>query len=152
MATNPKIKRQWIKEEKRIVSLLYRKGLLKDFKIEDLYWAEYHWFRGKKYKSRTNSYDGKRYRYPVYMPEIHYFYTDYWGEGDEYSVVSCALENLYWSNIDDEDWDSTSDEFPKSTFNMSMTRRQLIKYLESLPTKIKDKKINKVLNTQKIDE
>ena len=133
MATNPKIKRQWIKEEKRIVYLLYRKGLLKDFKIEDLYWAEYHWFRGKKYKSRTNSYDGKRYRYPVYMPEIHYFYTDYWGEGDE-------------------DWDSTSDEFPKSTFNMSMTRRQLIKYLESLPTKIKDKKINKVLNTQKIDE
>ena len=48
MATNPKIKRLWIKQEKRIVKLLYKKGFLKDFKVEDLYWAEFSWFNKKK--------------------------------------------------------------------------------------------------------
>jgi hypothetical protein len=148
MAKNPKIKRQWIKEEKQIVSLLYQKGLLEDFKITELYWAEYHWLNGKKYKSRTNSYDGKRYRYPVYVPEIHYCTTDYWGEADEYSIVNTILDHLYWDNIDDENWDETSGDFPKSTFNTRMTRKQFIKYLESLPTKVSDKKINKIIRRQ----
>ena len=146
MATNPKIKRLWTKQEKRIVRLLYRKGFLKDFKIKDLYWAEYSWLGKKKYKSKRS-----KYSYPVYMPEVHYFTTDYWGESDEHSVVGTIKEHLWWDHADTENWDDTSGEWPKSKFPR-MNREQFIKYLEKLPTKISDNKINRVLKTQKIDE
>jgi hypothetical protein len=143
---NSKIKRKWIKEEKRIVSLLYKKGFLKDFKVEDLYWAEYHWHNRKLYKSRSNKCDedGEIYRYPIYMPEIHYCTTDYWGESDEHSIVSHVKERLYWEHVDNTNWDPEYD-YPKSTFNMRMTRLQFIKYLKKLPTIVPDNKINRVL-------
>ena len=146
MATNPKQKRLWIKQEKRIVRLLYRKGLLSDFKVSDFYWAEYHWSNKKKYRSKHS-----KYRYPVYMPEVHYGTTDYWGEGDEHSIVDNILQSLFWENIDDENWDSTSGEWPKSTFPR-MNREQFIKYLSKLTTKVNNNKINKILKTQNIDE
>jgi len=151
MATNPKIKRTWIKQEKRIVRLLYRKGLLGDFKIRDLYWAEYNWFKSRKYKVK-NLISGKIYKHPIYMPEVHYYTTDYWGEGDEHSIVGTVLEHLHWVNVDDEDWDPTSGEWPKSTFNWDTSREQFIKYLSKLPTKVSDNKINKILKTKNIDE
>jgi len=50
-----------------------------------------------------------------------------------------------------ENWDNTSGEWPNSTFP-KMTRQQFIKYLEKLPTKVNDNKINKVLKTQSIEE
>ena len=146
MATNPKQKRLWIKQEKRIVRLLYRKGLLSDFKVSDFYWAEYHWSNKKKYRSKHS-----KYRYPVYMPEVHYGTTDYWGEGNEHSIVDNILQSLFWENIDNENWDSTSGEWPKSTFP-SMNRKQFIKYLGKLPTKVNNNKINGILKTQNIDE
>lgn len=136
----PKIKRRWIKQEKQIVYLLYRKGFLKDFKVKDFYWAEYNWFNKKLRKSK----DGK-YRYPIYMPEVHYFTTDYWGESDEHSIVRHVLDMLHWEHIDTTNWDSDSGEWPKSTFKR-MNRRQFIHYLKKLPTKVGDNKINKVLN------
>ena len=147
----PKIKRGWIKQEKRIVSLLYRKGFLKDFKVEDLYWAEYHWHNKKTYKSRTNTYHGKGYRFPLYMPEVHYCTTDYWGESDEHSIVSHVLDMLHWQHIDTTDWSPDSGEWPKSTFKR-MGRNQFIKYLEQLPTVVPDNKINKVLRRINIYE
>jgi len=147
MATNPKVKRTWIKQEKRIVRLLYRKGLLDEFKLRDLYWAEYHWFRRKMYKSKNT-----KYKYPIYMPEVHYCTTDYWGEADEHSVVSAILDRLYWINVDSKDLDRTEYEFPKSTFNWRMSREQLINYLSKLPTKVNNNKINKILRTKNIDE
>jgi len=67
-----KIKRRWVKQEKRIVRLMYKKGLLSEFNINDLYWAEYYWVRKKTYKTRAHHYGDKRYRFPVYMPEVHY--------------------------------------------------------------------------------
>jgi hypothetical protein len=146
MATNPKQKRLWIKQEKRIVHLLYKKGLLTDFNVSDLYWAEYRWSNKKKYRSKHT-----KYRYPVYMPEVHYWTTDYWGEGDEHSIVDNILDSLFWDNIDHENWDSTSGEWPKSTFPR-MNREQFIKYLCKLPTKVNNNKINKILKTQNIDE
>jgi hypothetical protein len=145
MATNPKQKRLWIKQEKRIVRLLYRKGLLSDFKVSDFYWAEYHWSNKKKYRSKHS-----KYRYPVYMPEVHYGTTDYWGESDEHSIVDNILQSLFWENIDNENWDSTSGEWPKSTFPR-MNREQFIKYLSKLPTKVNNNKIKKVLKIQNKD-
>lgn len=141
----PKVKRKWVKDEKRIVRLLYRKGFLKDFKVTDFYWAEYNWFNKKKRKSSCG-----KYSYPVYMPEVHYFTTDYWGESDEHSIVSHVLDALHWGNIDTTDWDEESGEFPKSTFR-KMTRPQFIKYLQALPTKVSDNKINKILKQKFVD-
>lgn len=147
MAQNPKIKRLWTKQEKRIVKLLYRKGFLKDFKITDLYWAEFNWFRSRKYKSKRTGYT-----FPMYMPEVHYMTTDYWGESDEHSIVETINDEFWWGHAEMENWDDTSGEWPKSTFP-KMTRQQFIKYLEKLPTKVNDNKINKLLKTKKdIDE
>jgi hypothetical protein len=152
MANTPKIKRQWIKEEKRIVELLYRKGFIKgEWKLDDLYWAEFHWYQRKCYKTKYNSYDGKRYRFPVYMPEIHFMTTDYWGESDEHSIVDSIKQTLWWEHIDTKNWDETSGEYPESTFP-NMNRRQFIQYLKKLPTKVGDNKINKILkNTNLYD-
>lgn len=140
----PKVKRRWIKEEKRIVRLLYRKGLIKDFKVSDFYWAEYNWLGKRLRRSKDN-----KYRFPIYMPEVHYCTTDYWGESDEHSIVSHVLELLYWSDIDVSDWDETSGVFPKSNFKR-MTRPQFIKYLKGLPTTVNNNKINRVLKKMSI--
>lgn len=144
MAHTPKIKRRWIKEEKQIVYLLYRKGLLEEFKVEDFYWAEYYWRNKKHYRSSGG------YRWGVYMPEVHFWTTDYWGEGNEHSIVGTMIQHLYWTNIDTTNWDSDSGEYPPSKFP-KMSRGQLIKYLKKLPTKIDDKKINKQLKKINID-
>ena len=152
MANTPKIKRRWIKEEKRIVELLYKKGFIKgEFKLEDLYWASYNWYNKKCYYTKHNLYNGKRYKRPIYMPEIHFCTTDYWGESNEYSVVDAVLQSLYWENIDTKNWDEESGEYPKSTFP-KMSRRQFIHYLTKLPTVVGDNKIKGVLkNTNEYD-
>lgn len=142
-----KEQRLWVKQEKRIVTLMYQKGLITgkgrdlfyEFKLEDLYWAEYKWLRKKKYKSKGG------YKYPLYMPEIHFGTVDYWGECDEHSLVDNLIDSLYWEHVDYETWDETSGEFPKSKFPR-LNRVQLIKYLKGLPTKINDNKIRKILN------
>ena len=151
MSCTPKIKRRWTKEEKRIVELLYKKGFIKgEFKLQDLYWAEYHWYNRKCYKSKHNSYDGKRYRFPIYMSEIHFCTTDYWGESDEHSIVDSVLERLHWEYIDTTNWDSDSGEYPKSKFK-KMTRANFIHYLEKLPTVVSDNQIKKVLRKKVLD-
>ena len=151
MSCTPKIKRRWTKEEKRIVELLYKKGFIKgEFKLQDLYWAEYHWYNRKCYKSKHNSYDGKRYRFPIYMSEIHFCTTDYWGESDEHSIVDAVLERLHWEYIDTTNWDSDSGEYPKSKFK-KMTRANFIHYLEKLPTVVSDNHIKKVLRKKVLD-
>ncbi len=151
MSCTPKIKRRWAKEEKRIVELLYKKGFIKgEFKLQDLYWAEYHWYNRKCYKSKHNSYDGKRYRFPIYMPEIHFCTSDYWGESDEHSIVDSVLERLHWEYIDTTNWDSDSGEYPKSKFK-KMTRANFIHYLEKLPTVVSDNQIKKVLRKKVLD-
>jgi hypothetical protein len=145
MSRTPKIKRRWIKQEKQIVYLLYRKGFIKhEFELENLYWASYNWLNRKHYKTKVNIYDGRIYRAPIYMPEVHLCTTDYWGESDEHSVVDVVLQQLHWENVDTTNWDSDSGEYPKSTFPR-MTRGQFIKYLKGLPTKVGDNKINKII-------
>ena len=81
----------WKKQEKRIVRLLYRKGLLSDFKLSELYWEEYHRLRSRKKKH------SRKYKNSVYAPEVHYSTTDYWGECDEHSVVGHVKEKLFRS-------------------------------------------------------
>lgn len=144
MAYTPKIKRRWVKEEKRLVYLMYRAGLLATFpKIEELYWKEYHSLK-KTYKSKNVNGDGRRYKFSIYMPEIHYCTTNYWGESDEHSIVDHVWQGLYWTHIDEANYDPTSFEYPNS-LAPKMTRLQFIKYLKTLSVKVEDKKIKKVL-------
>jgi len=134
--------RTWVKQEKRIVRLLYRKGLIDDFhfKVTDLYWASYK--PNGRARKRRNS---PKYRFTTCYPEIHYCSTDYWGESDEHSIVGHIKETFYWTHIDERNWNPNNGEFPKTLFR-HFDRMKFIKYLSSLPTKRGDNKINKILS------
>lgn len=124
----------WKKQEKRIVKLLYKKGFLKDFKIEDFYWSSLKWLNKKMYKSKGAIWHAQ------YVPELHFSRVGFWGECDEHSVVDAIHEQLYYENVSDYECEWC----PKSTFKIK-TREQFIKYLIKLPTVIGDNKIRKVL-------
>lgn len=126
--------RLWKKQEKQIVKLLYRKGLL-DFKLEQLYWESFHVLNIQKRKH------GNKHKRHIYAPELYFSTIDYWGEGNEYSVVSSIAEAFYWDNIIDPEIYNVKIE---SSFSYN-SRPQLINYLKTLPTKRIDSKINKVL-------
>lgn len=127
----------FVKQEKRIVRLLWRKGLLKNYKLRDLYWAEFRRIGGGRRRK------GK-YRISKYVPEVHYSTSDYYGESDEHSLVSSVIEELYWKHADTDNWDSCSGEWPKSSFP-NMSRVEFIAWLAALPTVTTSTKINKVL-------
>lgn len=126
--------RLWKKQEKQLVKLLYRKGLL-DFKLEQLYWESFHVLNIQKRKH------GNKYKRHIYAPELHFSTVDYWGECNEHSVVSSIIEAFYWDDSIDYEIDNVKVE---SSFSYN-GRPQLIKYLKTLPTKRIDSKINKVL-------
>jgi hypothetical protein len=129
--------RTWKKQEKRIVKLLYQKGLI-DIKLDQLYWESYKVFKTSKRKH------GRKYRKSIFLPEIHFATRDYWGETDEHSLVDSVLDGLWWENIidDDIDWEEYN---PESSFKYK-GRIWFIKYLKSLPTIKKDSKINLIIN------
>lgn len=136
--STPKIHRKHIKEEKRIVKLLYKKGLLKDYKLNNLYWASYKWFGKKTYK-------WGKHRFPVFLPEIYFCTTDYWGECDEHALIDHIIEGLIWEKVPEiEKMKEMSDVFSLSTFK-AISRTDFIQYLSALPTVVFDSKINKIL-------
>lgn len=142
MATTPKRLRKWVKEEKRLVKLLYQKGFLKgQHSLEGLYWAEYK-RTGKKYKYGKHN-------FPSYYPEIHFCTCDYWVEYDEYGLVDKILEEFYWSGINSEHIDNYESGFPPSETKVT-NRKKLMEHLKTLPTVIKDSKINKVIRMNAI--
>ncbi len=125
--------KKWLKDEKRIVRLLYRKGLIQH-KVGDLYWAAYR-RSGRFYRNGEH-------KHTIYLPEVHYATSDYWGECDEHSLVDSISEEFYWNNLlPDEEY---SDDYPKSSFKFK-GRTWFIKYLRGLKTVRNDSKINKVL-------
>lgn len=121
------------KEEKRLVKLLYKKGLLAYFDLKEFYWAAYHKQRAKKRKH------GRKFRGTVYFPEVHFCQTDYWGESDEHSIV-----NHIYGGVEVVGEDG-------NYYLKSITRLKRIKLLQKLPTKINNNKIKSVLKIQYID-
>lgn len=132
--------RIWKKQEKRIVKLLYKKGFLETFKLSKLYWEEFHPLHRKKKRIKN----GIKYGGNVYAPEIHYSTVDYWGECDEHSLVAYIIDLLYWENAIENTVTEDSFGYPDSDFKFK-GRLWFINYLESLPTKRTDSKINKLL-------
>lgn len=130
--------RIWKKQEKRIVKLLYKKGLLFDYKLSDLYWNYY------KVINKTKRKHGRKYKFSKYAPELHYSTVDYWGECDEHSLVGYIIDYLYWENVIENTVTEESFGYPESSFKFK-GRLWFIRYLELLPTKINNSKINKLL-------
>jgi hypothetical protein len=129
--------RRRIKEDKRIIILLYRKGELAFLDdIKDLYW-EY-------YKHIGTSPKGKRRNYSrlMYLGEIYFSTTDYFSEEAEHGVVDMHLEHKFWEELG-EDWDGMN-EIPKKI--QRYTRKQLIRDLKLSPNvKYGSKEINYIL-------
>ena len=82
MSRTPKSNRVWNKQEKQIVRLLYRKGLLSN--MPNLYWASYR-ETGKRYKNKGSSFIWRG-----YLDEVYYCTWNYWGECDEQKVFLIA--------------------------------------------------------------
>ena len=127
----------WKKQEKRIVKLLYKKGLLNNFKLKDLYWE---CFKRQKTPKRKNK---SGYKFLRYFPEIHFGTVDYWGDGDEHSLVDYILDEMYWDNTIKGTEDGSG--YPDSSFKYK-SRKWFIKYLNSLPSKKFNNNINKILS------
>lgn len=142
MASTPKCLRKWVKEEKRLVKLLYQKGFLTGpHSLEGLYWAEYK-PTGKKHKYGKHN-------FPSYYPEIHFCTRDYWGEYDEYALVDKVLEEFYWSEVKVDDMDDENFNYPPSETKIT-SRAKLLAHLKTLQTVIKDSNINKVIRMHAI--
>lgn len=140
MSRTPKSKRVWNKQEKRIVRLLYRKGLLSD--MSNLYWASYK-ETGKKYKNKGSSYS-----WYGSLDEIYYCTWDYWSEYDEHPLVDEIIERLITEGIPDYVFEECGYDYFQAMKHSSFQykgRKWFIKYLEGLPTVRCDSKINKVL-------
>lgn len=121
------------KEEKRLITLLYKKGFLKNFKLSDLYWAKFSPCRNKKRKH------GRKHRSTIYYPEVHFCTTDYWGESDEHSLIDEVYPNYEILGFDPENG---------RTIFKRRTRLQRIKMLKKMSTVINDNKIREVLKVK----
>lgn len=139
MALTIKVLRPWVKQEKRIVKLMYRKGLI-DVDINDLYWEAYRRYSGK-YNHNSNG---------IYYPEIHFAVVDYWHEVDEIPLVSSFVEQRIWEGVPDDKLSKLC-QYPDEEDIMSATsfkcksKRWLLKWLKKQPNVRCDNKINKVL-------
>jgi len=89
-----------LKDEKRILKLMYRKGIFDMLKIElkSLGWE--YLLSGKRLRKRKGK---RKYSYTEYLPELHTYSTDYWGETDSRSVIFFLKEHLFWETAKEFD-------------------------------------------------
>lgn len=127
--------RKHLKDEKRIIKLMYQKGI---FEILGLKFTDLSWEFNRQGKMQRKR--GKKYAWRDYLPELHYWWSDYYGEYDSRSVVWSFKDYLFFelgTGINEETgWPIGSNFF---------TNSELIEHLNKLPLKIKDSKINAIL-------
>lgn len=129
----PKPLRRSIKNEKRILKLLYRKGLLDEFMDLGIHWAAYKEFNQRKYWKR------------LYYIELYFWTTDYWGESDEHSLIWRVIENHVIDSKQNFGDDDDINNYLHRWWQKHNTFNKIIGYLKSLPTKRGDSGINKFL-------
>lgn len=142
MSRTPKSNRIWNKQEKRIVRLLYRKGIM-NVDVPELYWAALKKCNNKQYRN-----NGSSCNWPGYLDEVYYCTWDYWGECDEHPLIDSILTRLTSEGISDKVFEECGYEFYKAMQQSSFQykgRKWFIRYLETLPTVRCDAKINKAL-------
>jgi hypothetical protein len=127
--------RKHLKDEKRILKLMYSKGVFETLGIylKDLAWE--YLLQGKRKRRRGEN----KYAFRECLPELHVWTQDYWGEGDSNSVVEILKQHIYYGNTHDLDEDGfpLNSKFPKTN--------DVIAYLLKLPTKHNDSKFNRFL-------
>ena len=123
-----------LKDEKRILKLMHKKGILELLEInyEDLSWE---WFLDGKRERRRK----RKYAFRDSLAQLHIHSQDYWGEGRCESVVSIFKE-YYWFEFAKE---REAEGYPKNT--IYPTNKILVDYLLKLPTKNNNSKFNKIL-------
>lgn len=144
MGKTPRRIRSWVKQEKRIVKLMYLKGFI-DVDINNLYWEEYKLY-GKRYRSK---YSGRKYQ--GYLPEIYFAVADYWSEA-EIPLVGSFVEHRIWEDIPDDRLSKLGESCMEDIMDLSdfkyKGRRWLIKWLSGKPNVRCDNKINKILKRE----
>lgn len=148
MSVTPKCNRVWNKQEKQIVRLLYRKGLIETESLKEYYWQSFK-PSGKRYRS-SGRYSGRK--WDNYLDEVHYSTTDYWGEVDEHPLVDGVINDLAWSGVPEDLGKVDNDDMWKVLGSSSFQykgRKWFIKYLKALPTVRCDSKINEVLKIRR---
>ena len=113
---------------------MYKKGIFKllGINLNDLSWETLKY--GKRQRRRK-----RKYAFRDYLPELHVWLQDYWGEGDSRGVVE-SFKDYYWFEFATE---READGFPINTKYPST--KFLIEYLSKLPTKNNDSKFNRFL-------
>lgn len=130
--------RKWVKDEKRIVKLLYQKGLIKDSELSGYYWQDYRTGKRPRRKNKNG------YRWTDRLPEVHYWTTDYFGESDEHSLVDFVIDGLYWGQSYENGYDEYGMPNIESNFKYK-GRSAFIKHLELMPTINRSSRINSLL-------
>lgn len=127
--------KQHLKNEKRALKLMYRKGMFEilGIKLKDLAWECL--LKGKRGRKRK-----RKYGFIDWLPELHSYSCDYWGEWDSISVVTSMKEYFHWKLST-----GTDEQSGRPTGSKYFTTPELIKHLNSLPTKKHDSKFNSLL-------
>lgn len=144
MGVTPKCNRVWNKQEKQIIRLLYRKGIISPEDIKGYYWESFK-RSGKRYRLK-GKYSGRK--FDGYLDEVYYYTFDYWGEMNEHPVVDSIIDRLIWTGVTQDLNQVDVDDMCKvlgSSFFKYQRRKWFIKYLKALPTVRCDSKINEIL-------
>jgi hypothetical protein len=126
--------RKHLKDEKRILKLMYKKGIFEILRINLKHLGWEYLLYGKRQRRRKGK---NKYAFRECLPELHEWTQDYWGEGDSHSVINSFKEHLFWETakeFDEESGFPVNHKYPKNRF--------LIEYLTKLPTKNNDSKFN----------
>lgn len=130
--------RTHIKQEKRILKLMYKKGIFDLLRVDIKRLGWEFLLEGRKGRRRKGEYS-----FSDYLPQLHSYTCDYWGEWDSDSIISNYQEYLFWT---------TGSEFTDMGYpedGLILNRHQLIKYLKALPIKRNDSKFNSILKITK---
>lgn len=129
----PKVLRSRIKRDKRILRIMYRKGLLDTWMDSGIHWAAY------------NSHNERLDHNHLYQIELFYWIGDYWGEWDERELISDVIDNHICDLLNPNDEYFKIEKEFYDWHRKHNTFRKIMSYLRSLPTKRSDSGINKYL-------
>lgn len=124
-----------LKDEKRILKLMYKKGIFELLNVDFKHLCWEYLLDGKRQRKRKG-----KWAYKDFLPELHLWTQDYWGEGESHSIVDSFKQYLFWETATDFDLDTgfpINQKYP--------TTKYLIEYLSKLPTKKNDSKFNRFL-------
>lgn len=116
------------KKYKRLVKLLYKKGYISKYFGDKWVDNTFYW----------ETYKG--------CPQLYSCTLDYWGEAEEYEITRVIFEGEIYGSIDayniDMDNFNMYDFLKKERPIFSRSYAQITKYLNKLPNKINNHKIN----------